>query len=241
VIIAIIPARGGSKRIPRKNIRRFVGKPMIGYSIESARQSGLFDRVIVSTDDAEISAIAREFGAEVPFTRPAALADDHCGTTEVIAHAVEMIKGEGASPSTVCCIYPTAPFICAEDLDEGLRIIDTGRWRYVFAATHFAAPVYRAFGKNAEGGVKMLFPENFAARSQDLPEVLHDAGQFYWGTPEAWLSRATVFDSASTVVRIPPWRVQDIDTEEDWRRAEAMAMHLGVGGNMLPANHERGR
>ena len=213
---------------------------MIAHSIASARRSGLFDRVVVSTDDAEISAVAREFGAEVPFIRPAALADDYCGTTEVIAHAVEMLKTEGASPSMVCCIYPTAPFMRAEDLEEGQRLVETGKWRYVFSATHFAAPVYRAFGNNADGGVTMLFPEHFATRSQDLPEVLHDAGQFYWGTPAAWLSRATVFDSTSTVVRIPPWRVQDIDTEEDWRRAEAMAMHLGVGGT--PANStERGR
>lgn len=226
-MIAVIPARGGSKRIPRKNIRPFAGKPMIGYSIECARRVGVFDRVVVSTDDEEIAAVARGFGAEVPFMRPAALADDHAGTTEVMAHAVEWFNGRGEPTSAVCCIYPTAPFIRSEDLKEGLRVMQTGRWRYVFAATRFAAPVYRAFRRNNDGGLEMLFPENYAMRSQDLPEVLHDAGQFYWGRPEAWLSRAQVFDRDSTVLPVPRWCVQDIDTEEDWECAEAMAAHLG--------------
>jgi pseudaminic acid cytidylyltransferase len=201
---------------------------MIGYSIESALHSGLFDRVVVSTDDAEISAVASTFGAEVPFTRPAALADDYTGTTEVIAHAVEWFIGQGMPISVVCCIYPTAPFIHSSDLIEGLRLLDTGRWHYVFAATRYVAPVYRAFHRTADGGLEMLFPEKFAARSQDLPDVLHDAGQFYWGKTEAWLSRAKVFDRDSTIVSIPPWRVQDIDTEEDWLHAEAMAIHFGI-------------
>lgn len=231
MIVAVIPARGGSKRIPRKNIRNFAGKPMISYSIEIARRSGLFDRVVVSTDDAEISAVARQFGAEAPFTRPSALADDYTGTTEVVAHAVEWFAGQGVSITDVCCIYPTAPFIQFEDLREGLRLMQTGRWRYVFAATRFVAPVYRAFSRTGDGGIEMLFPEHFRARSQDLPEVLHDAGQFYWGKAESWLGRAKVFDRESTVVAIPPWRVQDIDTEEDWRYAEAMALHFGIHAN----------
>jgi pseudaminic acid cytidylyltransferase len=201
---------------------------MIGYSIESALRSGVFDRIVVSTDDAEISAVAREFGAEVPFMRPAALADDHTGTTEVIAHAVEWFNARGDSISEVCCIYPTAPFISCDDLKEGLRLVQTGRWRYVFAAASFSAPVYRAFRRSGDGGLEMLFPENFTVRSQDLPEVLHDAGQFYWGKPEAWLNRERVFDRHSTVVPIPSWRVQDIDTEEDWEYAEAMALQLGI-------------
>lgn len=234
MIVAVIPARGGSKRIPRKNIRPFAGKPMIGYSIECASRSGLFDRIVVSTDDEEISAVARDFGAEVPFTRPAALADDHAGTTDVIAHAVQWFSGQGISVSEACCIYPTAPFLQSEDLKEGLRLMQAGRWRYVFAATRFAAPVQRAFRQTADGGLEMLFPENFAIRSQDLPEVLHDAAQFYWGRREAWLNREKVFDRFSTVVRIPHWRVQDIDTEEDWRHAEAMAAHLGLRSSTAP-------
>ncbi len=209
---------------------------MIGYSIEAAQCSGLFDRVIVSTDDAEISAVAREFGAEVPFTRPSALADDHTGTTEVIAHATQWMNDRGNAISVVCCIYPTAPFIRTEDLREGLRLMQTGRWRYVFAATRFVAPVHRAFVRTGDGGLEMLFPERFATRSQDLPDVLHDAGQFYWAKAEAWLNRAKVFDRNSTVVSIPPWRVQDIDTEEDWRYAEAMALQLGIHRNGTPSH-----
>jgi pseudaminic acid cytidylyltransferase len=226
MIAAVIPARGGSKRIPGKNIRPFAGKPMIGYSIECALRSGLFDRIIVSTDDAEISAVARAFGAEVPFIRPAAIAGDHTGTTEVIAHAVEWFSAAGNCPSEVCCIYPTAPFIQTEDLREGLKLLQTGPWQYVFSATQFVAPVYRAFSRTSSGGLEMLFPQHFTARSQDLPAVLHDAAQFYWGKSQAWLSRAIVFDRDSTVVLIPPWRVQDIDTEDDWRHAEAMAAHF---------------
>jgi pseudaminic acid cytidylyltransferase len=204
---------------------------MIGYSIESAQRSGLFDRIVVSTDDPEISAVARAFGADVPFTRPSALADDHTGTTDVIAHAVEWLSNRDISLSKVCCIYPTAPFIRSEDLREGLRLMQSGRWRYVFAATRFVAPVYRGFIRTGDDGLEMLFPEHFATRSQDLPDVFHDAGQFYWGKAEAWLNRAKVFDRDSTVVPIPPWRVQDIDTEEDWRYAEAMAFHLGIHRN----------
>ena len=203
---------------------------MIGYSIESARRSGLFDRIVVSTDDPEISAVARQFGAEVPFTRPSVLADDHTGTTEVIAHAVEWFCSQDVPVSEVCCIYPTAPFIQSEDLTKGLRLMQTGRWQYVFAATRFAAPVHRAFCQTRDGGIEMLFPENFATRSQDLPAVLHDAGQFYWGRAKAWRCRAKVYDRDSTIVSIPSWRVQDIDTEDDWRRAEAMAMHFGILG-----------
>jgi N-acylneuraminate cytidylyltransferase len=226
--VAVIPARGGSKRIPRKNIRDFAGKPMIGHSIDCALKSGLFDRIIVSTDDPEISSVAQKLGAEVPFTRPMALANDHAGTTVVIAHAIEWLQSEGTAASAVCCIYATAPFMRAEDLAEGWRLLESGDWQYVFAATRFVASVHRSFLRAADGGLEMLFPEHFDTRSQDLPTVLHDAAQFYWGKPEAWVSAARVFDRHSTIVEIPPWRVQDIDTEEDWLQAEAMAGRLGV-------------
>lgn len=206
----------------------FAGKPMIAHSIDCARRSGLFDRLLVSTDDPEISAVARDFGAEVPFTRPAALADDHTGTTAVLAHAVDWLGAAGAPVAEVCCIYATAPFMQAGDLREGLRLLQTGRWRYVFAATQFVAPVQRAFRQTAQGGLEMLFPEHYTARSQDLPPVLHDAGQFYWGMAAAWLSGVRVYDRDSTVVTVPRWRVQDIDTEEDWLHAEAMAAQLGT-------------
>ena len=225
--VAVIPARGGSKRIPHKNIRAFAGKPMMAHSIECALQSRLFDRVIVSTDDASIADVAREWGAEVPFQRPPELSDDYATTTAVVAHTVAWLLANGASPDAVCCIYATAPFVRPDDLRRGLEIMQTGRWQYVFSATTFAFPIFRSFEKRADGGLEMFFPEHFNTRSQDLPEALHDAGQFYWGRPNAWLDDVRIFDQWSTPVLIPRWRVQDIDTLEDWSRAELMSTYLG--------------
>ena len=229
--LAVIPARGGSKRIPGKNIREFAGKPMIAHPIDCALASGLFDRVIVSTDDAAIADVARAHGAEVPFLRPAELADDFTGTGAVLRHAVEALQVETAE--AVCCIYATAPFLRAADLQAGWERLRDGGWSFVFAATEFRAPVQRAFRQVAGGGLEMLFPEQFDTRSQDLPEVLHDAGQFYWGRPRAWLDGKRVFGKDSTVVRLPRWRVQDIDSDEDWRLAEAMA--AAFAANAAPA------
>ena len=228
MIVAIIPARGGSKRIPRKNIRMFAGKPMIAHSINCAIKSGLFERVIVSTDDKEISRVARDSGAEVPFMRPAEFSDDRASAAEVIAHAVKYLLDAGATLSAVCCIFATAPFIYQEDLKRGWAVLKSGTMQYVFPATTFAAPIFRSFRENAESGLEMLFPEYYDTRSQDLPEALHDAGQFYWGRPQAWVNKMRVFDKHSAVIKIPRWRVQDIDTEEDWARAEAMASLIEV-------------
>jgi N-acylneuraminate cytidylyltransferase len=216
----VIPARGGSKRIPRKNVREFCGRPMIAHSILCATESGLFDKVIVSTDDAEIAAVARDFGGQVPFLRPAALADDHTGTSAVVAHAIAYLQSQGESPSAVCCIYATAPFLQRNDLAEGLRLLEQGDWQYVFAAARYGFPIFRSFHEDKDGGLAMFFPEHFDTRSQDLPEALYDAGQFYWGRPKAWLEGTRIFDRTSTVVTLPRWRVQDIDTAEDWERAE---------------------
>ena len=220
--IAVIPARGGSKRIPRKNIRDFCGKPMIAWSIEAARISGLFDHIIVSTDDAEIAQVAKQWGAEVPFMRPAELSDDHAGTTEVIAHATQWALNQNSDLDAVCCIYATAPFIQVDDLKRGLAALESGDWAYAFTVTDFAAPIFRSFKQTAEGGIEMFYPEHFLTRSQDLPVALHDAGQFYWGRPSAWIDGKRVFDRGSIPVVIPRWRVQDIDTMEDWLRAELM-------------------
>jgi N-acylneuraminate cytidylyltransferase len=221
--IAIIPARGGSKRIPRKNIKSFCGKPMIAWSIEAAKACGLFGRIIVSTDDAEIAAVAKEWGAEVPFVRPEALSNDHAGTTPVVAHATQWALDQKIAVSAVCCIYATAPFVQTEDLKRGWEALDSGDWDYAFTVTDFAAPIFRSFKQTAEGGIEMFFPEHFATRSQDLPVALHDAGQFYWGRPDAWLTGKRIFDRRSKPVQIPRWRVQDIDTAEDWERAEIVA------------------
>ncbi len=226
--LAIIPARGGSKRIPGKNIRDFCGKPMIAWSIEKALSSGLFDQVIVSTDDPAIAEIAGNFGAQIPFLRPRELADDHAGTTEVIAHAVKWAIDEGWKISAACCIYATAPFIRTEDLKKGLDLLESGDWDYAFTVTEFESSIFRAFGRLPEGGLEMFFPEYFDSRSQDLPVALHDAGQFYWGRPEAWLKELRIFDRRSTPVLIPRWRVQDIDTPDDWTRAEWMFRQIGA-------------
>jgi pseudaminic acid cytidylyltransferase len=201
---------------------------MIAYSIDAAAQSGLFDRIIVSTDDKEIASVAEHLGAEAPFIRPRELSDDLTGTTEVVAHAIEWLGAAGSSLSSVCCIYATAPFIDREDIRQGMEMLESGNWQYVFAATNFGSPIFRSFRRSASGGLEMLFPQHFPTRSQDLPEALHDAGQFYWGRPAAWLSRARVFDLLSTVVMLPRWRVQDIDTEDDWVRAEMIAAALGA-------------
>lgn len=220
--IAVIPARGGSKRIPRKNLRPFCGKPMIARSIDAARESGVFDRVIVSTDDDEIAEVGEAWGAEVPFQRPASLADDHAGTTEVIAHATEWAQAQGWPLEAVCCLYATAPFVRSEDIRTGLEQLGEGDWDFCFTATEYPSPIFRAFRETPEGGVEMFFPDQFTTRSQDLPEALHDAGQFYWGRPAAWLEQAPLFGPRSRPLHLPRWRVQDIDTEDDWKRAELL-------------------
>jgi N-acylneuraminate cytidylyltransferase len=221
--IAVIPARGGSKRIPRKNIKLFCGKPMIAWSIEAANKSGLFDQVIVSTDDNEIADVAKQFGAEVPFLRPADLADDYTGTGPVVAHATQWVLDQGVNVDAVCCIYATAPFIRAADIEEGWRALASGEWKYVFTATDFATSIFRSFENTCDGGVQMFFPELALTRSQDLPIALHDAGQFYWGLSDAWIESKLVFDRYSKPLMIPRWRVQDIDTLSDWDRAEIVA------------------
>lgn len=221
--IAIIPARGGSKRIPRKNIMHFNGKPMIAWSIEAAKSSRLFERIIVSTDDPEIAQVSKQFGAEVPFIRPAELSNDFASTTEVVAHATRWALNHGLDVKSVCCIYATAPFIREEDLKQGCEVLESGEWDYAFTATNFAAPIFRSFKETSQGGLEMFFPEHFLTRSQDLPLALHDAGQFYWGYPESWTQGKRIFGDRSKAIIIPRWRVQDIDTLEDWKRAEIIA------------------
>lgn len=218
--LAIIPARGGSKRIPRKNIKPFCGKPMIAWSIEAALESGCFDRIIVSTDDDEIAEVARQYGAEVPFMRPLELSDDHTGTIPVIRHAIETINSQGRAVEQACCLYATAPFIQAEDLRRGLEILQGSGGDYAFSVTSYAFPIQRAIRLTPEGRVEMFNPEHFNTRSQDLEEAYHDAGQFYWGRADGWLQGKMIFSPASLPVMLPRHRVQDIDTPEDWVRAE---------------------
>ncbi len=219
--VAIIPARGGSKRIPRKNIKDFCGKPMIAYSIEAAIRSKLFDRVIVSTDDEEIAEVARQYGAEIPFMRPRELSDDHTATIPVISHAIEELQKAGPL-EIACCIYATAPFIQERYLKEAYETLIASKSLYSFSATSFAFPIQRAIKINEQHQVEMFQPEHFNTRSQDLEEAYHDAGQFYFGTSEAWLNAEPIFATHSTAVILPRHLVQDIDTPEDFRRAELM-------------------
>jgi N-acylneuraminate cytidylyltransferase len=220
--IAVIPARGGSKRIPRKNIKQFCGKPMIAWSIEAALSCDCFDQVIVSTDDEEIAEVAFSFGAAVPFMRPPELADDHTGTTLVMRHAIEQIGHEADSGDLVCCIYATAPFLQRDDISCGLQMMQKNDCDYAFSVTSFGFPIQRAIRITPESRVEMFQPDNFDTRSQDLEEAFHDAGQFYWGRSEAWLEGRKIFGIRSMPVMLPRYRVQDIDTMEDWVRAELL-------------------
>jgi pseudaminic acid cytidylyltransferase len=222
MILAVIPARGGSKRIPGKNIRSFCGKAMIGYSIAAAKQSGVFDRIVVSTDCQRIAEVARKHGAEVPFMRPAELADDHATTITVMRHAVNYLVDTGCPVEHACCIYATAPFVRDEDLRTGLDLLRQDQSAdFAFPVTTFPFPIVRSL-KMSGNRVEMFFPEHQTTRSQDFPEAWHDAGQFYWGTTNAWQHSSGIFTASSIGIPVPRHRVQDIDTEEDWIRAELM-------------------
>lgn len=217
--VCVIPARGGSKRIPRKNIRPFHGRPMIGWSIAAARDAGVFDRIVVSTDDPEIAAVAQSEGAEVPFLRPSDLSGDHTPTVPVVAHAVAALGLAGDVP--VCCLYATAPMVQAEDICRGLHRLGK-ETSFVVSVTTFPFPIQRALRQHADGRIEMMDPRHMTTRSQDLEEAWHDAGQFYWARAETWAAGAAVFGPGARGLPLPRHRVQDIDTPEDWARAEAL-------------------
>jgi pseudaminic acid cytidylyltransferase len=218
--VCVIPARGGSKRIPRKNIRDFCGKPIIAWSILAAKGSNCFDHVIVSTDDAEIADVALAHGAEVPFVRPPELSDDHTGTIQVITHGVDWMNRNVGMVDFACCLYATAPFIQAADLQSGLEVLQQSGGDYAFSVTSYAFPIQRAIRITADLRVQMFDPEFLNARSQDLEEAFHDAGQFYWGRAAAWLTGRPLLSNFASPVPLPRHRVQDIDNTEDWDRAE---------------------
>lgn len=220
--IALIPARGGSKRIPHKNIRPFAGKPIIAYSIEAALQAGCFDAVVVSTDDPAIAKVAQQYGAEIPFMRPADIANDYATTTDVIRNALLWFHQQQQPVDVLCCLYATAPFVRAEDLLAGYHLLVQDDTDYVFSATRYAFPIQRAIRLDAQQRVSMFQPEHLSTRSQDLPEAFHDAGQFYWGTADAFLNGKPIFSPAARAMILPRQRVQDIDTPEDWEYAELM-------------------
>lgn len=220
--IAIIPARGGSKRIPRKNIKDFCGKPIIAYSIEVALESGLFDRVIVSTDDEEIAQVARKYGAEVPFMRPKELADDYTGTTAVAEHTIRWFKEIDIIVDYACLIYATAPLLQVKYVKEGYDNIIKNDVDFSFSATTYDFPVQRSLQVLENGGVIPMFQEHINNRSQDLKEVIHDAGQFYWGVPDAFRENLQVFSARAVPVIVPRILAQDIDTTEDFFQAELL-------------------
>lgn len=214
--VALIPARGGSKRIPRKNIKEFHGKPMIAYSIEAAINSGCFDKVVVSTDDAEIAAVAVSYGAEVPFTRPSELADDYATTAVVIEHALKYFESEGYSINYLCCIYPTAPLVSSDDIRGAFKELEASSAHFCFPVCSFAYPIQRALKLSTENRVQMFQPEHLNTRSQDLEEGYHDTGLFYWGRAKSFLDGIPVFSKESIPYVIPRYRVIDIDNPEDW-------------------------
>ncbi|QGA49009.1 pseudaminic acid cytidylyltransferase [Pseudomonas brassicacearum] len=229
--VAIIPARGGSKRIPRKNLKLFDGVPMIVRSIRTALASRLFDDVIVSTDDEEIAELAQAHGAQVPFMRPTTLADDFTGTAAVIAHALGKLRER--SFDFACCIYATAPLLQARFLREGFELLrEHPDKSFAFSVTGFGFPVQRALTLDEQGALTPLYPQFRDTRSQDLPEAFQDAGQFYWGRREAWLRGDTLFSPSSLPVFLPRHLVQDIDTLEDWKRAEYLYAALKAGGEL---------
>jgi pseudaminic acid cytidylyltransferase len=231
--IAIIPARGGSKRIPRKNIKVFAGKPMIVHSIDAALRCELFDRIVVSTDDQEIAEIAKKCGAEVPFYRDAALSDDTTGTLPVIKDAVLKLINVGWKVDFVCCIYPCAPFIDSKDLLDALRLLENSDARFSFPVTPYQNAIQRALQLDQHNNVAMFFPEHEFARSQDLVPAYHDTGQFYWGTAAAWINSQRIYQS-SVGLAIPSWRVVDVDTIDDWQRAELIYEIINQKTNRLP-------
>ncbi len=217
--IAVIPARGGSKRIPRKNIRNFCGKPIIAYAIDVAQKSKLFDKVIVSTDDVEIANVATRYGADVPFMRSKNLADDQAATVPVVADAIEKIEREGKKVDVVCCIYPCTPLLTEEYISEGLELLNQSKAQYCFPISQHPFQIQRALRLQSNGRVTPIFAENELQRTQDIDFTYQDAGQFYWGKRDAWLSNPRIHSSGVALV-LPQSCAVDIDTLDDWFYAE---------------------
>ncbi|BAK44096.1 pseudaminic acid cytidylyltransferase [Eggerthella sp. YY7918] len=217
--ICIIPARGGSKRIPHKNIKEFCGKPIIAYSIEAALKSDLFDRVMTSTDDEKIASIARRYGADVPFMRSAETSNDYATTADVLKEVLNNYACLDKSFDTICCLYPTAPFVRIDELLEAANMIEAGATS-VIPVTSFDFPPLRGFMTRIDGTLTYAFPEYASVRSQDLPEMVHDCGRFYFAKAKAFEESGSFITKTTQALYIPPKFVQDIDTLEDWEVAE---------------------
>ena len=220
--IAIIPARGGSKRILRKNVRPIAGIPAIAHPIELALSSGLFEKVIVSTDDSEIAEISLKYGADIPFMRSAALSNDFTITVDVLADAVKRLQDQGECFDFVCCIYPVTPLLRVERLKEAYGIIQAGAWDYVFPAIEFISPVERGFKKDSSGLVEFINPKFATTRTQDIRKTYHDSGQFYFGKSRAWLEKKPILNGKSTFIELAKYETVDIDDIEDWQLVEKL-------------------
>ena len=229
--LAVIPARGGSKRIPRKNIKSFAGIPMIAYAIRAAKDSGLFDHIVVSTDDAEIADISAGLGAEIPFLRPSALANDFSATVPVVAHAIAECEKSGWQSDFVCCIYPCVPFLNGEDLVEGRNALEKVKQGYCYPVTEYPSPIQRALRLADNGQLQPVHPEYEWTRTQDLEPLYHDAGQFYWGSRESWMLELGLQSHGNGLI-VAPWKVVDIDTPQDWYRAELMFKSLTLSNDV---------
>lgn len=227
--IAIIPARGGSKRIPRKNLKSFCGQPMLAYAIHAAQASGCFDHIVVSTDDPEIADVARSLGAEVPFLRSAELSDDFVGTTPVTVNTIERLRDElGIESDHYCCIYATVPLLDGRALRQGFEQLLASHADYVFSAAEFPFPIQRALRRDDAGFITPFHSDLIGQRSQDLEPAYQDAGQFYWGTQRAWLTGVGPFSGTGQALVLPRYKVVDIDTPEDWQLAELLYQALAA-------------
>jgi N-acylneuraminate cytidylyltransferase len=218
--IAIITARGGSKRIPRKNIRPFLGKPIIAYSIKAALQSGLFQEVMVSTDDQEIAEIAREYGASVPFMRSEATANDYATTAAVLLEVLQQYRGQGKTFEYACCLYPTAPFVTPELLQKAFHKLQDEQLDSVFPVLPFSFPIQRALRLDAQQHISMFYPEHLTTRSQDLEKAYHDSGQFYFFKTQVLMELGKLITDKTGAILLKEWQAQDIDHEDDWKVAE---------------------
>ena len=229
--IAIIPARGGSKRIPGKNIKIFNGKPIISWSIKCAKKTKIFDQIIVSTDDKKIAKVARKFGAKVPFIRSRSLAKDSVGITEVVCDATKRIIKRGIKVKYVCCIFPTSPLMRPKDILLGYKKIIKNKYAYVFSATSFPSSIYRSFSLDKKRNkLRVSFPQKFERKINENSKFFYDAGQFYWGKKESWIKKKRIFSSQSTTIEIPRWRAQDINNKNDWIMAQQLFKGLNNNG-----------
>lgn len=225
--VAIITARGGSKRIPHKNIKEFCGKPILAYSIEAALASGVFDRVMVSTDDEEIAEVARKYGAEVPFMRSEKTANDYATTKDVLEEVLAEYEKRGEHFDTLCCIYPTAPFITPDRLAEAMRLLEEKKGDTLLPVVRFSFPPQRCVVQDEDGYLELKWPEYRNSRSQDLEPYYHDAGQFYCLRVSSFLAQQNLIMEKTVPMELPETEVQDIDNEEDWKLAEMKYHMLG--------------